>query len=190
MLRSAAALIALLPALALAGERTLLLKTYEDPRYPADMAVCEAANFPVLNVVLGASVWSLQTNVARGEVMDDSVRFLGTATGCGMMTSTEPYTPRQPFLIQFDLGDGTYLAKGECDIVSVTVPVQGLMLVGCALRLVQMPAGVVGGFATSSSVFNPYDIPGFGTGSVWTLHVYTDRTDSDEEDHWRRGRSR
>lgn len=173
MLRTAAALLALLPALALAGERTLLLKTYEDDRYPADLATCEAANYPLLNVVLGASVWSLQTNAARGEVMNDSVRFLGTATGCGMMTSAEPYTPRQPFLIRFDLHDGTYLAKGECDIVSVTVPVPGLMLAGCSLRLVEAPEGVVGGFATSASVFNPYGVPGFGTGSVWTLHLYT-----------------
>ncbi len=173
MLRSAAALLALLPALALAGERTLLLKTFEDERYPADLALCQAQNYPLLNVVLGASVWSLQTNAARGEVMNDSVRFLGTATGCGMMTSATPYTPRQPFLIKFDLEDGTYVAKGECDIVSVTVPVTGLMLAGCALRLVEKPAGVVGGFATSSSVFNPYGVPGFGTGSVWTVHLYT-----------------
>ncbi len=173
MLRSAVALLALVPALALGGERTLVLKTFEDARYPADLALCQAQGYPVLNVVLGASVWSLQTNAAKGEVMNDAIRFLGTATGCGMMTSAVPYTPRQPFLIAFDLADGRYVAKGECDIVSVTVPVPGLMLAGCALKLVQMPDGVVGGFATSASVFNPYGVPGFGTGSVWTLHLYT-----------------
>ncbi len=185
MFRSAAALLALVPALALAGERTLLLKTFEDPRFPADMAVCEAANYPLVNVVLGASVWSLQTRPSRGEVKNDSVRFLGTATGCGMMTSAVPFTPRQLFLIQFNLEEGTYLASGECDIVSVTVPVTGLLLAGCALRLVQMPEGVVGGFATSSSVFNPSGVPGFGTGSIWTLHLYTadDREERGHRDH-------
>lgn len=173
MVRSVAALLALLPALAFGGERTYVLKTAEDARFPADMNVCESADFPLVNVVLGASVWSLQTNAARGEVMRDEIRFLGTATGCGMMTSAVPFTPRQPFLIQFKLREGTFVAKGECDIVSVTVPVPGLMLAGCALKLTHAPEGVVGGFATSSSVFNPYSLPGFGTGSVWTLHLYT-----------------
>jgi len=173
MLRTAAALLALVPALALAGERTLVVKTFEDTRYPADVSLCQAQGYPLLNVVLGASVWSLQTNAARGEVMNDEIRLLGSATACGMMTSAVPYTPRQPFFIQFNLREGTYVAKGECDIVSVTVPVPGLMLAGCSLRLVQAPEGVVGGFATSSSVFNPYGVPGFGTGSIWTLHLYT-----------------
>ncbi len=173
MLRSAVALLALVPALALGGERTLVVKTFEDARYPADLALCEAQGFPLLNVVLGAGVWSLQTNASRGDVMNDAIKFLGTATGCGMMTSAQPYTPRQPFFIQFDLEDGTYAAKGECDIVSVTVPVPGVMLAGCALAIVRAPDGVVGGFATSSSVFNPNGVPGFGTGSVWTLHLYT-----------------
>ena len=47
------------------------------------------------------------------------------------------------------------------------------MLAGCALKLVGAPEGVLGGLVTSASVFNPYSIPGFGTGSVWTLHLYT-----------------
>lgn len=182
MLRSVAALLALLPTLALGGERTYVVKTMEDARFPPDMAVCEAAGFPLVNVVLGASVWSLQTNVRRGEVMRDEVRFLGTATGCGMMTSPVPFTPRQSFYIQFALRDGTYVATGECDIVSVTVPIPGVMLAGCALRIVQAPEGVIGGFATSSSVFNPQGVPGFGTGSIWTIHVYTDASDDRRDD--------
>lgn len=174
MLRAAAALLALVPALALAGERTLLLKTFEDARYPYDPAVCAAAGFETpVNVFLGASVWSLQSNAARGEVMNDAIRFLGKATGCGSLTNPAPFSPKQYFLIRFVLDDGAYLAKGTCDIVSVTVPVPGLMLAGCALRLVEAPDGVVGGFATSASVFNPRDLPGFGTGSVWTLHLFT-----------------
>jgi hypothetical protein len=35
------------------------------------------------------------------------------------------------------------------------------------------PPGVVVGVATSASIFNPCGIAGFGTGSVWTLHLYT-----------------
>jgi hypothetical protein len=169
-----AALLLLGPALALAGERTLLLKTFEDESTPADPQVCANAGFTPVNVVLGASVWSLQTRAARGEVMNEAIRQLGTATGCGRMTSGTPFAPGQLFVIQFDLEDGTYLASGTCDIVSVTVPTPGLMLAGCALTIVSAPPGVVGGIATSASIFNPYSIPGFGTGSVWTLHLYTE----------------
>lgn len=173
MSRVLVALLLLAPPLALAGERTLLVKTFEDPRFPADPAVCGAAGFTPVNVVLGASVFSLQTRAASGEVMNEAVRFLGTATGCGRMTSSAPFTPGQLFLIQFDLEDGKYVASGTCDIVSITVPTPGVMLAGCALKIVSAPDGVLGGLASSASIFNPMSIPGFGTGSVWTLHLYT-----------------
>jgi len=173
MLRLVAVLALLAgPAAALAGERTLVVKTFEDPEYPATPADCAALGLPA-NVVLGASVWSVQTRASRGEVMNEAVKFLGAATGCGVMTSPMPFTPDQKFLIKFDLADGTYVARGTCDIVSITVPTPGLMLAGCALKLVSAPEGVLGGLATSASIFNPNGIPGFGTGSVWTLHLYT-----------------
>jgi hypothetical protein len=173
VLRLAAALLLLAgPAAALAGEKTLVVKTFEDPRHPATAADCAALGLPS-NVVLGASVWSVQTRASRGEVMNETVKFLGTAVGCGVMTSPVPFTPDQKFLIKFDLGDGTYVAQGACDIVSITVPTTGLMLAGCALKIVSAPEGVLGGLATSASIFNPKGIPGFGTGSVWTLHLYT-----------------
>lgn len=170
---SALVVLSLHPALALAGERTLVLKTFEDPRYPADPAVCENAGFAPVNVVLGASVWSLQTRASRGDVVNELVRQVGTATGCGRMTSATPFTPGQLFVIRFNLEDGSYLAAGTCDIVSITVPTAGIMLAGCALAIVSAPPGVLGGIATSASVFNPNEIPGYGTGSVWTLHLYT-----------------
>lgn len=172
MIRTAAALLALVPALALAGERTLVVKTFEDPRY-ADEAetFCASSGYSPVYPILGAGVWSLQTNAARGEVMNDTIRLLGTATACGEMKSPSPAEPPQRFVIEFALREGTYRAEGTCDILSVTVPVQGVMLVGCALQIVNPPEGVIGGFATSSSVFDGTGT--FGTGSVWTLHLYT-----------------
>ncbi|HEX9051592.1 MAG TPA: hypothetical protein VF841_13755 [Anaeromyxobacter sp.] len=178
MLRSAVALLALVPALALGGERTLVVKTFEDARYPPDMTVCQTSGYDPLNIVLGASVWSLQTNAARGEVMNDSVRFLGNVTACGSAPSLAQSPPPtfaddQYFLMRFSLEDGTYLFKGECELASWWVPVPGVLLVGCTLRLVEAPQGVVGGIATSSSVFTPRTLLDYSTGSVWTLHLYT-----------------
>ncbi len=172
MLRSLAGLLALVPALALGGERTLVVKTFEDPSHPPNMAVCDAAGFPTpVNVPLGATVWSLQTNAATGAVMNDAIRQIGTATGCGALTNPYPYADKQYFLIRFDLEDGTYVAKGQCDIISYLA--SNVAIAGCALKIVQAPDGVVTGFTTSSSVLTFGDAPGFATGSIWTLHLYT-----------------
>ncbi len=170
MIRTLVALLALVPTLALAGARTLLLKTSEEKDYPTDSSMCVGVGIKKL---LGASVWSLQTNAARGQVMNESVRQLGTATACATITSLDPYTPKQYFTIRFDLGDGTYFAQGQCDMVNKNFPAPGLAMVGCALEIVQSPDGSRG-FATSSSILVLQDTgSSYGTGSVWTLHLYT-----------------
>jgi hypothetical protein len=164
----------LAPLLAQAEERILVLRTVEDPRYPASAGVCAAAPFQPVNVRLGASVWTVRTSPRDGEMVNDDVRFAGTATGCGLLTTAVPFAP-QPFLIRFDLHDGSYTAVGTCTITSNNVPLPGLLLVTCAMKVVSAPAGVLGGSATSASVFNPYALPGFDTGSIWTLRIHDTR---------------
>ncbi|HET8540204.1 MAG TPA: hypothetical protein VFL83_10070 [Anaeromyxobacter sp.] len=171
MLRAAAVLLALVPALAVGAERVLLLKTFEDEAYPTDPSLCSPT--PGVRKLLGASVWSLQTNAARGEVMNDEVRRLGSVAACATITSLDPYAPKQYFTIRFELADATYVAQGQCDMVGKDFPAPGLALVGCALGIVQSSDGARG-FATSSTVFVLGEpVAGYGTGSVWTLHLYT-----------------
>ena len=172
---AAAALLAL-PLLAAAAERVLVLRTVEDARFPADPATCAAAPFKPVNVVLGASAWTIRTGPRTGVMRDDAVRFAGPVTGCGLLTTTAPFAP-QPFLIRFDLADGTYVASGTCAITSNDVPQAGLLLLGCTLRLTAFPPGVVGGSATSASVFNLAQLPGFDTGSIWTLRIHDTQPD-------------
>ena len=172
--RVAALSLMLAPLLASAAERILVLRTMEDPRYPASAEVCAAAPFQPINVRLGASVWTLETSERTGQVRGDDARFAGTATGCGLLTTANPFVP-QPFLIKFNLQDGSYTAAGTCTITSNQVPVAGLLLVTCAMKIVSAPAGVVGGSATSASVFNPYGLTGFDTGSIWTLRIHDAR---------------
>ena len=174
-LRHAAALALLLaPLVAPAEERILVLRTVEDPRYPASAAVCDGAPFAPVNVRLGASVWTVRTRARDGELVNDDVRFAGTATGCGRLSTATPFVA-QPFLIRFDLRDGSYTALGTCTITSNLVPVPGLLMVSCALTLVSAPAGVLGGSATSASLFNPSGLAGFDTGSIWTLRLHDAR---------------
>jgi hypothetical protein len=165
---STLAALALVPSLALAGEKTVVVKTTEDARFPHDEKVCQSTGFPV-NVRLGASVWSLQTRASTGAVVNEAIRQVGTATGCGLLGAG--FTG--PFAIRFSLEDGVYYASGSCDILSMNLPEPGVLLVGCALKMLEGPTGFVSGIATSASVFTVKDVPGFATGSVWTLHIYT-----------------
>ncbi len=71
------------------------------------------------------------------------------------------------------MGSDVFVARGTCTVISNDVPVTGLILAGCTLRLVSFPSEVLGGVATSMSVFNPLQLQGFSTGSFWTLRLYT-----------------
>ncbi len=175
LIRRVAALSFLLaPLLALAGERILVLRTQEDPRYPASAEVCAGAPFQPVNVHLGASVWTVETKARDGALVNGDVRFAGTVTGCAQMTTAAPFVP-QPFLVRFNLRDGSYTAVGTCTITSNQVPVPGFLLVSCGLKIVSAPAGVLGGSATSASVFNPFGLAGVDTGSIWTLRIHDAR---------------
>lgn len=170
------AVLALLAAPLLAGaeERILVLRTVEDPRYPVDAALCAAAPFQPINVRLGASAWTVQTRASDGLLVNDDVRFAGRVSACGRLATVTPFTA-QPFLARFTLADGEYTGVGTCTITSTDVPVPWLLLVTCSLRLVSFPQGVLGGSMTSASVFNPYHLPGFDTGSIWTLRIHDAR---------------
>jgi hypothetical protein len=173
-LAAAASTLLALPLPASAAERVLVLRTVEDARFPADRVTCAAAPFRPVNVFLGASAWTIRTGARSGALRDDALRFAGPVTGCGQLSTVATFVP-QPFLIRFDLADGTYVAAGTCTITSNDVPVRGLLMLGCTLKLVGFPPGVLGGSATSASVFNPAALPGFDTGSIWTLRLHDTR---------------
>jgi hypothetical protein len=99
------------------------------------------------------------------------VQQVGTAAACARVTSLAPGATA-PFYIEFTLDEGSYRADGSCTVISNNVPVSGLILAGCALRIIGAPAGVLGGSFTSNSIFNPFRLPGFNTGSVWTRRIY------------------
>jgi hypothetical protein len=176
-----------LPGVSRAAEETYQFRSMEDPSTPADASVCAAAPFRY-NVLLGASVWSTETREKDGKVVDSKVRRIGTATACVQLTNFGfPPGLQQKFYVKFNLPSGAYTALGTCTLISNTVPKSGLVLAGCALKVLSGPPGTLGGDATSSSVFNPFRLTGFNTGSSWTLHLYTsapaEGADDDQQDH-------
>ena len=165
-----------LPGAALAQttteQRVVVFRSVEDATVTPDLSVCQQAPF-AFNVRLTASIWSIQPNWFNGDIVDDDVLKIGEAHACAQITTfTFPPGLDQNFYARFDLPDGAYTALGTCKLVTNDVPQTGLVLAGCSLEILNAPSGVHGGMATSASVFNPFVLPGFETGSLWTLHLY------------------
>ena len=153
------------------GQHTLVFRSLEDPNVSSHPNACP---FPGANLFLGATLSSMQTDAGNSRVVNEAEHQIGTAAACGLITTA----PLVPFYIEFTLNNGhdkgnTYVAVGACQVVSDNVPRPGIALAGCALRVTQGPAGFLGGIATSMSIFNPLRLQGAGTGSFWTLRVYT-----------------
>jgi hypothetical protein len=142
-----------------ATARTVVFQTVEDSAIPAKPHGCP---WPDANVFLGGRMRRVE---GGGE--------LGIAQACARVGAALEPGAEVPFYVElrFDNGD-LYRAEGAAHVLTNDVPAAGIVLAGCALRLVDGPDGLVGGVLTSASVFNPGSRPGPETGSTWTLHAY------------------
>ncbi|HSF38297.1 MAG TPA: hypothetical protein VLT87_00810 [Thermoanaerobaculia bacterium] len=148
----------------MSGARVYRFRSEESPSVPPDPEICAAAPFEP-TARLGAVLWE--------DAGDGPPRRLGTATAC--LRVTDPAFPpgsRVPFFAVFHLPEGPVTASGDGTIVSNDVPVPGLVLAVCHLRVVDAPKGFSGGAAASLSVFNPAGLAGFATGSHWTVQLF------------------
>ncbi len=166
------ALVLAAPA-ARAGEAIYLLRSEENAAVPA---LCADGQ----NIRLGAFLYAPRTRATDALLVNEMTTPVGTAVGCGVLTSTAPYdfAAPAPFSLAIDLPGRSVVASGWCVVADRSFPLwptpAPLLLVGCTLTVQADPAqGILRGVATSSSVFNPYAIPGYSTGSYWTLHLYT-----------------
>ncbi|CAM4173067.1 hypothetical protein G4177_28360 [Corallococcus sp. ZKHCc1 1396] len=147
-------------------------RSQEDAASPPDPAVCGAAPFEP-TVKLGASLYVPVHRWVDGRAVEDGHERVGTATACFRLTDrTFPPGTRVPFYARFLLPMGAFTASGECTLVSNDQPQAGVVLAGGALKLVEVPPGFVGGVLSNLSVFNPLKLPGFATGSYYTLYAF------------------
>jgi hypothetical protein len=165
-------LVLALPTAALAGERVYQFRTVEDPK-AAEPGGCQVAPFEV-NVRLPASIFVPEARAGGGKKKGPGgEKREGMALACARITDrTFAEGSTADFYVRFELPEGRFTGLGKCTMVSNTVPRTGVVLTSCALKLTEFPAGYVGGFATSSSIFNPQGLPGYNTGSFWTLRVF------------------
>ena len=169
-------MVVLITPLSAPGEEVYQFRTEEEPGAQVDTAVCEAAPFPV-SLRLKAAVL-MPLSLTREKMAHEKWRKMGTAVACARLTDPSfPPGLAQDFYVHFELPQGHFSALGTCTLVSNDVPRDGVVLAGCALRLVDYPSGKVGGMVMSTSVFNPLGLPGIHTGSRWTLLVYDEPED-------------
>jgi len=184
---AAAAALLCLPAAVQAADRTYIFRSVEDASTPPDPAVCAQAPFPT-NVQLGGSLWWQQTSPLDGRVEPRLKRRIGKATACVLLTDFSfPPGLDQNFYIAVDLPEGRFTAAGSCKLISNDVPVGGLVIGGCALKLTSWPSRFAGGAIASLSTLNPFRLPGFNTGSTYVLQAFeADRSavpESEREQH-------
>lgn len=152
-------------------EKLYVFRTMDDPHVQPKLAVCEAAPFEA-NIVLGASLRAIKTRSRGGLIVHPDTRRIGTGTACLRVTSLE-VGATAPIAGEFVIRSRTVRATGSCLLESNDVPVRGLILANCSLRIDPAP-GVLGGSASSNSVFNLLQLPGFHTGSIWTVRLFLD----------------
>lgn len=154
------------------GVHVYQIRTEEDPAVSGAREFCASAPFQG-NVFLNATAWATQARSSDGQVVNDGVRRVGTVVACAQLTNFAfPPGLVQNFAARFDFADGgSYSAVGTCSLISNDVPVAKLVLAGCALKVAPNDL-TAGGMATSASVFNPFRLEGYQTGSYWTLQLY------------------
>jgi hypothetical protein len=159
---------------ALAAEAVYQLRSEEDLKAVADpVTECKVAPFEV-NVRLPASLFVPEPQAKDGKVKSAGKKKVGTGLACVRITDrTFPEGSQADMYARCELPEGRFTAVGKCTVVSNAVPRPGIVLAGCALKLTEFPAAYAGGLATSTSVFNPTGLPGFNTGSLWTLRAFT-----------------
>jgi hypothetical protein len=154
-----------------ASERAYVVRTIEDPSIdPIPPARCPGGPGVLLNA--NGYAHPIATRASDGMVVQEHPKRVGVIRTCSRVTSiTEGATALQ--YAEIELGGDTYTATGACRVTSVGVPQAGVVLAGCALRLQTGPDGFVGGIASSASAVLLGAVPGFNTGSFWTLRVYS-----------------
>lgn len=159
---------------AYSGERTFEIHTVDDPGIVIDDSVCASAAF-TSNLKVGANAWTYETRTSDGEIVKDLTHKVGTVQACVLITDLNfTQSTIHPMYVQFDLKNGLYNGVGNCTVASNNVPLQGLILAGCTLRLMEQSSGNTVGSAIMSSAFNPFGLSGFAPGSsYWTLRFYS-----------------
>jgi len=168
-----------------------IFRSMDDPDIPVDMDVCDRGqgilSVPFWNGFFGASTWALNTRAKDGTVVNEKVRQVGTGTACMLITDPDlaPFAAEFPFYFEGETPDAYIAAAGECKVTqnawgSLSAPPadpEGPVFLACYMDVIPelSTEGIKWGQASSNSTLVPGgEIPGFETGSFWTIQVVWD----------------
>lgn len=161
------AALTLVAAPALAADEVYLFKTQESD-------AVETNCLPGQNIILGAYVYAPRSRGTDAKVMREFGEPVGTVVGCGTMTSIS-IGATAPFTMDFNLQGRRIFAAGKCEVtqrIFTAASPYPVLMVGCSLAVEGSAAEpTLSGIATSASIFNSFNVPGYETGSYWTLHL-------------------
>lgn len=149
------------------GDAVYVFRTQETPTVETN---CLAGQ----NIVLGAYVYAPRTRAVDGKVVRELGEPVGTVVGCGTMTSVA-LGATATFTMDFDLEGRKIFAAGKCEVtqrIFTAASPYPVLMVGCSLAVEpSADEPTLTGIATSASIFNSFKVPGYETGSYWTLHL-------------------
>jgi hypothetical protein len=155
------------------SERTYVVRTVEDPSLPP-VPDSDCPSGPGIIIKPRGFAWSLATRASDGKVVKEQIQPVGSVSTCARLTFPIAEGDTAPTFARIELGGDTYTASGRCRATSNGDPLPtNVVLAGCALRLQTGPPGFVGGIVTSASVVLLGQVPGFQTGSFWTVRAYS-----------------
>jgi hypothetical protein len=157
-------------------ERVIQFRSAEAEDLAPDPLVCADAPFPV-NLATAAALFVPQVRGTDGQVVNLGGEERGTGTACfgipvDVILGGFPAWSQVELYAEIAIGDVVVRADGVCTVSSNDIPTAGLVLAGCGLDVVEAPRGFLGGNLASNSLFNPFQVPGFFTGSFWTLRLF------------------
>jgi hypothetical protein len=176
LIAAVAALVAVPVAMSANGDdqvsaHAYVFRTVEDPSIdPIPDSGCPGS--PGVLAKAQGQAYSIATRASDAMVVKEQIRRVGVVRICGRITglaegSTGPANAR------IEIAGDRYTASGACRATSNGVPEAGIVLLGCALRLNSGPDGFVGGIATSASLSNLGSVPGYKTGSFFSVRVFS-----------------
>ncbi len=164
----------------------ILFRSMDDPDIPPDLEVCGRAVYPfdppegAMLVPLGASLWSSWSRILNGEVVMEKVRQIGTGTMCLWMSDEIiiPFDQEGPGYFEGTLRlspweEISIALSGECEGTNQAFLEGGPVFAGCYLNVLpdRSTEGIKWGQAVTNTTFALFPVPGFETGSFWSLQL-------------------
>ncbi len=181
-------IIVLMPGMAFADaedfdEITYVFRSFES-EVPVDLQDCIDIGIPYPpNFATIYDIYSLHSKKTSGLVMHESIKKIGHVLTCGDSSGIGWDNPFDRFPVYFKITvDGMELiAEGQGGLLSLDIPEYPLGIASYALRIIDAPPGIIGGWLVTNTIANIAGLPGYINGSFATIRLFTHAVSDDDQ---------